>query len=83
MSAFSTDYGMEIISLHLAQVNTCHKDWIDVKSYGGINGRNELKFDTTNPVYIITIARKISENRKSLIYNSPQQHSYESIEWKK
>lgn len=81
MSAFSEEYGMEILSLHIAQVGTLYCDWIDVKSYG--NGRNETKFDNTNPVYIIAIARKISEGRKSLIHDSPQQYSYEQIEWKK
>lgn len=81
MSAFSEEYGMEILSLHLAQVDTLYHEWIDVKSYG--NGRNETKFNNTNPVYIITIARKISEGRKSLIHDSPQQYSYEKIDWKK
>jgi len=81
MSAFNEKYGMKIISIYLAEVNSEINTWIRCDSYNG--WRNETKFNTLAHVYIITIAQKISNDRESLIYNSPQQYSYENIDWKK
>lgn len=83
LSVFRPKYGMELISLHLARVNTLSNNWIDVKSYGEDNtGRNTKKFEDTSMVYIVAISRKISDDRLSLIVNPPQQNSYENIDWK-
>jgi hypothetical protein len=84
LSAFSNNYGMEIIDIFLAETDTMRKDWISVNSYNEkTGGRNISRFMNTREVYIITIARKISNDRESLINNSPQQYSYEKLEWKK
>jgi len=80
LSSFSEKYGMKIIDIFLAQVDTEKETWVSVKSYNG--NRNTTSFNNTNPVYIITIAIKISNERESLINNSPQQYSYEQIDWK-
>ena len=84
MSAFSERYGMKILDIYLAEVNSVYENWINVKSFNENNGgRNMSKFNTITPVYIITIAQKISDNRLSLIKSAPQQYSYEQIDWKK
>lgn len=83
LSSFTRKYGMELLSLHLAQVNSDPSSWLDVKSYGSDStGRNMSKFDSTNMVYIVAVAKKISCQRESLIQIPPQQHSYEDIDWK-
>ena len=46
------------------------------------NGRIISKFNYTISTYIITIAKKISDNRKFLTVDYPNQYSYEKIEWK-
>ena len=84
MSAFSERYGMKVLDIYLAEVNSVYENWINVKSFNENNdGRNMTKFNTTNPVYIITIAQKISDTRLSLIKSAPQQYSYEQMDWKK
>ena len=81
MSAFNDKYGMKIIEIYLAEVNSEFDKWIRCDSYNG--WRNVSKFNSLSEVYIITIAKKISNDRMSLIHNSPQQYSYENIDWKK
>jgi len=80
LSSFSKKYGTEVQELYIAKVNSGRELWIDVNNYGG--GRNSSKFDGNDPVYIIAIIKKISDERESLILNSPNQFSYEQIEWK-
>jgi len=83
LSAFSKDYGMEIKELYLAQVGSEIHEWKNVNDFKDENGgRNMSKFDSNRDVYIITIAKKISNNRKNLITDSPNQYSYENIDWK-
>jgi len=84
LSSFTRKYGMELLSLYLAQVNSGVSSWLDVKSYGsdGTAGRNMSKFDSTNTVYIVAVAKKISCERESLLQTPPQQHSYKDIDWK-
>lgn len=81
LSAFSKNYGMEIKSLYLAKVGSGINDWINVNNFG--DGRNITKFSGDEPVYIIAIIKKISNERNNLILNSPNQYSYENIDWKK
>jgi SAM-dependent methyltransferase len=80
-SAFSKKYGMEIQDLYIAKVNTGIEHWINVNTYN--NDRNTSKFNGDEPVYIIAIIKKISNERENLILNSPNQYSYEQIDWKK
>ena len=84
LSAFRPKYGMEILELHIGIVGTGAEAWKDVNSFhreGG--GRNCTKFQSPADVYILTIARKISDERSSLITDSPQQYSYEELDWKR
>jgi len=84
LSAFSSKYGMEIQELYIGIVGTPREAWIDVNSFNKENGgRNCAKFDRPGDVYIITIAKKISDKRLSLITDSPQQYSYEHVDWVK
>jgi hypothetical protein len=84
LSAFNKKYGMEIQELYLSQTDNERENWINVNDYN-INGggRNCKSFDSTKPVYIIAIIKKISDTRENLITNSPNQYSYEMIDWKK
>ena len=80
LSAFSEEYGMNVLELYLAKVGTGIEEWINVNSYQG--GRNTSSFHTNDEVYIIAIIQKVSTERKSLIYQSPNQYSYE-LDWKR
>ncbi len=80
LSSLNKKYGMKIESLFIGKVNTEFETWIDVNDYK--DGRNCTKFDGNDPVYILTISRKIENLRESLVYNSPNQYSYESGDWK-
>ncbi len=82
-STMQSKYGMELLQLKLAKLNTQPNEWIDVSElHKNNNGRNIYHFDTNMPVYIVCIAKKISNNRESILLNPPQQYSYESIQWK-
>lgn len=81
LSSLNEKYGMKIEGIYLGKVHTPFEEWIDVNDYK--EGRNCTKFNDTEPVYILTIARKISDKRENLIHNSPHQYSYEKQEWKK
>ena len=84
LSAFSNKYGMEVKALYLAKVGSKYKDWINVNTYNiDASGRNMSKFNSNEHVYVIAIIQKISNDRQSLIVNSPNQHSYENIDWAK
>ena len=80
LSSLNKKYGMKIEALFIGKVNTELETWIDVNDYK--DGRNCSKFDGNDPVYILTIARKIENLCESLIFNSPNQYSYESGDWK-
>lgn len=81
LSAFTPKYGMEVLELYLAEVNSDREKWIDVKSFNG--WRNNTQINTQNSVYIIAIIRKISDERESLLLSPPNQYSYESVDWNK
>lgn len=84
LSAYSKKYGMEIQALYLAKVGSGFDTWIDVNDFNEKNnGRNMSSFNTTDHVYVIAIIKKISNERLSLITHSPNQYSYENIDWKK
>jgi hypothetical protein len=79
LSAFSKEYGMNVMELYLAKVGTGIEEWINVNSYQG--GRNVTTFGTNEPVYIIAIIKK-SLHGKNVLLHPPNQYSYE-IDWKK
>ena len=81
LSSLNEKYGMKIEAIYIGKVHTEFGEWIDVNHYNG--GRNFTKFDGNDPVYILTIARKISNERESVILNSPNQYSYEKQDWMK
>jgi len=82
MTAFSERYGMKIHELYLAQVNSEKESWINVKTFNEDgDGRSTQSFNSSKPVYIITIAEKVTNDRLSLLTSSPQQYSYEKIDW--
>jgi len=59
LSIFTHKYGMEIINLYIAKPNSEFNTWIDVNNFNkDCGGRNCASFNTTEPVYIITIAKK-------------------------
>jgi hypothetical protein len=80
LSSLNKKYGMKIEAIYIGKVHTGFEEWIDVNDYK--SGRNCSKFDSNVPVYILTIARKISDIRENLILNSPHQYSYEQGDWK-
>jgi len=79
LTAFSEEYGMKVVELYLAKVGTGIEEWINVNSYQ--SGRNMSTFGTNEPVYIIAIIQKVSNKRKSLLTNPPNQYSYEQ-DWR-
>lgn len=81
LSSLNEKYGMKIEALYLGKIHTPFEQWIDVNDYK--DGRNCTKFDDSDPVYILTIARKISNKRENIVSNSPNQYSYEQVDWKK
>jgi len=87
LSAFSSKYGMEVQELYLAKLGCEHETWINVNSFNpdpvAGYGRNISRFNSDDPVYIVAFIKKISNDRLSLITNSPNQFSYEQIDWKK
>ena len=82
LSAYSKEYGMELLELYIAKNNTLKNEWINVNYYDIKNsGRTQSSFNSLHDVYIIAIAKKISNERLSLITHSPQQYSYKNIDW--
>jgi hypothetical protein len=82
LAAFTPKYGMELLELHLAEIDTAPWQWQDVSEYGdGSGGRNTFNFMSTKLVYIIAVARKITNERASLIGSPPQQHGYAAVSW--
>ena len=81
LSCFNQKYGMEIIDIYIGENGKTNNEWKNVNSFNGY--RNIDKFNSTLETYIIIIARKISNERESLIKNSPNQYSYDEHDWKK
>jgi hypothetical protein len=70
---------MQLIDLFLAKVNTPINQWIKLDN--SINFRNETKFNNLEPVYIIVIAKKITNSGNNLLTCFPQQNNYENMDW--
>jgi hypothetical protein len=79
LSMLHNKYGMKILELHIGEVGKTDIEWKNVNSYNGY--RNTDKLSTLSETYIIIIARKISNNRCSLLTNCPNQYSYEQCDW--
>ena len=78
-SCFTPTYGMEILGLWIAIANDESTPWIDMnvqKNTNIVRG-----FDTYNGVYIVCIARKVTDVRASLLEQPPCQHCYEKNLW--
>ncbi len=83
LSAFTEKYGMKLEKLYLAVCDTDLSQWVDVNSHNtGGTKRVETMIQTSKQTYIITIARKVSNERCSLITQPPQQYSYAEGDWK-
>jgi len=84
LSIFTPKYGMELLNLYLGKDGVSREFWIDVNDFKkGQGNRNTSKFNDTDEVYIISVARKITDVRSSLIKDPPNQYSYEESDWKK
>ena len=82
LKTFSEPYGMKIINMFLAEVDSPHRQWIPIQPLHEFSSlRNESRFFGSTSVYIITIAKKISDGKR-LLANCPQQYSYENRDWK-
>jgi hypothetical protein len=83
-STMQSKYGMQLLSLNVAKLHTEPHEWVDVSIINNnSDGRNTFHFNSHTPVYIICIAKKISNDRASLILDPPNQFSYEEIQWTK
>jgi hypothetical protein len=78
MSTLNRKYGMELQQLYLIQEGNYLHDRIEIDGFD----KNTSRFYTDVPVYIVAIAKKISNERASLIDDPPNQHRYE-IDWSK
>jgi hypothetical protein len=78
---FTSNYGMEIQCIYLAKVGSKINEWIKINKYDKNTNRITTRFNSNEPVYIIVIAKKISNTRLSLLTNPPNQYSYE-VDWK-
>jgi hypothetical protein len=80
LSAFSKTYGMEILEMYISRVDSPPEQWVNVNQRN--KARTEDRILTNEPVYIVTIAKKISDSGVSLLEECPQQFSYETGDWK-
>lgn len=82
LSVLNKKYGMELIELYIGKKDTGKPSWLNVQNPSrGHNGRNCARFFDNEEVYVISIARKVSNERASLITDPPNQYSYEMIDW--
>ena len=77
---FQKEYGMELLELYLAEVDSEPSTWVNVKTSEYY--RQNFTFNSIKPVYILTIAQKIFDSTTTLLNKSPQQNSYK-IDWGK
>jgi len=74
---FTSRYGMELKEMYLCFADNYKINIQSVMDFNTYNKRQEFRFDTNSPVYIITVAKKISHTGISFIKNPPTQYSYE------
>jgi hypothetical protein len=79
LSAFSSKYGMEILEIYLAEAGTFSDKWIEARCVRQLDGSySQSRFYGSNDVHVIVIARKISDERVSLVHEPPQQFMYDN-----
>ena len=83
LSVFKPKYGMQLLGLYIGRKNMNHNEWINVNDvHHSTGGRNCSRFYDNEEVYIISIAKKTSDERCSLVIDPPNQYSYEEIVWR-
>ncbi len=83
LSTMKPQYGMKIIKLYLAKMNSPFSEWIDVtESNNKMSGTTYTPFGAAE-TYLVCIAEKVSDMRDSLLAVPPQQYSYENKLWVK
>lgn len=80
MTICAGSHGLSLKSLRLARPSTDSTYWVDVNDRHG-NGRNLARIETSESVYVISLAERVAGPRKKLVDDSPQQYSYEHIDW--
>jgi len=75
---FQKEYGMELLELYLAEVDSDPSTWVNVKTSDYY--RQNFTFNSTKSVYILTIARKLFDSETTILTKTPQQNSYK-IDW--
>lgn len=83
LSSFTTDYGMKVEEIYIAEVDTFPDSWIKIDKPDPISSRMTDKINTYKEVYIVVFARKIKDDadiKKNFIDHPPNQISYET-EW--
>ena len=78
IQVFQKEYGMELLELFLAEVDSEPSTWINVKTSEYY--RQSSTFNSTKSVYILTIARKLFDSNTTVLNKTPQQNSYK-IDW--
>lgn len=85
LTVFTKKYGMEIKKLYLVRNGSNYEYSIDVNGYPEVYmyevGRNNAKIITDEIVFLVVIAQKVSNSRASLLYDPPNQYSYEHHSW--
>lgn len=71
----SKTYGMELQGIWLAKIGTRFQEWIPIGTHNW-----SFSFGDTDRVYVITIAKKVSEGM-SLVASPPQQGMYKEALW--
>lgn len=83
LAAFSPPYGMRVREMYIAVNGSDRFTWKSVASVKDHQfGRNQSRFNTTDEVFLITVAEKIAESDVSLLQRAPNQYSYEEMDWK-
>jgi hypothetical protein len=73
----SPRYGMQLKGLWLGKIGSTHSSWREINNPQVY----EFKFGGDDRVYVITIAKKVSEGGGRFLENPPQQGNYEETLW--
>lgn len=73
----SPRYGMQLKGLWLGKIGSTHGSWREIKG----SRDYEFKFGGDDRVYVITIAKKVSDGGMRLLEHPPQQGNYEEVLW--
>lgn len=82
LSAFSNTYGMKVLEIYVAVINSDPRTWINVGSlHDQAQGRNQSRFFTSDGVYLLAISQKTHDSVCTLLTHPPNQYSYEHGDW--